>query len=310
MAKLSTLLCENDHEMNKRGRTLFIVSFLAPAVLIYAGLVVYPLIQAFAYSSYRWSGLSDQRTYVGSQNFVKLAHDDIFWKAVHNNLFLFVVGGLITIAIAVAIAHGLQGSGRLAKMLRSVVLFPQMMSLVAVAILWMFIFNPKSGLVTPFLEAIGLKSWVHTWLGEPTTALPSVGVAFVWYAAGFYIMLFAAGLKSLPADIFEASALDGAIGLRRFWKVTWPMMWSVKRIAVVHLAISVVNVFVLVYLMTRGGPDRATEMMLTYLYRTAFENSQFGYATAIAVANFGIVMLLAVAILLAFRRDPSARRTA
>ncbi|MFI5387104.1 MAG: carbohydrate ABC transporter permease, partial [Fimbriimonadales bacterium] len=190
------------------------------------------------------------------------------------------------------------------------VLFPQMISLVAVAVLWMFIFNPQFGLVTSLLKAIGLGGWVHTWLGEPGTALPSVGVAFAWYAMGFYILLFAAGLKAIPSDINEAAELDGAIGLQRFWRVTWPMLWSVKRIAVVHLAITVVNIFALVFLMTQGGPDRATEMMLTYLYEKGFRDSQVGYATAIAVANFVIVMVLALGILLAFRRDPAERRTA
>jgi N-acetylglucosamine transport system permease protein len=289
---------------------MFIASFLAPAVLIYAGVVVYPLIQAFLFSSYRWSGLSNRKTYVGKENFVGLWHDDVFWKAVRNNLSLYVVGGFCILVLAVAIAHGLQGGGKLSRTLRSVVLFPQMISLVAVAVLWMFIFNPQFGLVTSFLKFAGLGGWVHTWLGEPKTALGSVGVAFAWYASGFYIMLFAAGLKAIPADIYEAAELDGAIGLSRFWRVTWPMLWSVKRIAVVHLAITSVNIFALVYLMTQGGPDRSTEVMLTYLYERAFTDSRFGYATAIAVANFVIVMLLAAVILLAFRRDPSERRTA
>jgi len=296
--------------VGKRGRGVFIVSFLAPAALIYAGIVIVPLVQAFAFSFYQWRGLSEEKTYVGTGNFVKLAHDDVFWKAVRNNLELFVVGGIIIITLAVALAHGLQGTGRISKTLRSVVLFPQMISLVAVAVLWMFIFNPQFGLLTASMNALGLGSHTHTWLGEPETAFPSVGVAFAWYAVGFYTMLFAAALKSIPSDINEAAELDGAVGFRRFWRVTWPMLWSVKRIAIVHLAITVINVFVLVLLMTQGGPDHATEVMLTYLYSNAFRYSQFGYATAIAVVNFIIVMLLALAILLVFRRDPTERRTA
>lgn len=295
--------------MNRRGKGIFIISFLAPAVLVYAGLVIYPLIQAFRFSAYRWSGLSNRKTFIGMRNFVDLSKDDVFWKAVRNNLVLFFVGGLIILGLAVAVAHGLQGTGRVSKTLRSVVLFPQMISLVAVATLWMFIFNPRFGILTSFLNGVGLNGWVHTWLGESKTAFGSVGIAFGWYAIGFYIMLFAAGLKAIPSDIREAAELDGAVGMRRFWSVTWPMLWSVKRIAVVHYAITVVNVFALVILMTRGGPDRATEVMLTYLYERGFDDSKFGYATAIAVANFVIVMLLALGILIAFRRDPADRRT-
>lgn len=296
--------------LNRRGRTLFIISFLAPAVLLYVGFVVYPLIQAFALSAYRWRGLSPVKTYVGGGNFVKLAHDHVFWKSVENNLWILVVCGVIVIALSIAVAHGLQSAGKLSRTLRTIVLFPQMISLVAVAILWMFIFNPQFGLLTSGMKAIGLAGWTHTWLGEPETALASVGVSFIWYAVGFYIMLFAAGLKSLPTDVIEASALDGAVGLKRFWRVTWPMLWSVKRIAIVYLAINVVNIFALVFLMTQGGPDRATEVMLTYLYQNAFKFSEFGYATAIAVANFVLVMVLATVILVAFRRDPTEPRRA
>jgi N-acetylglucosamine transport system permease protein len=294
--------------VNQKGRGLFIVSFLAPAVLLYGFFVVWPLIQAFAFSTYRWRGISAKKTFVGMENFAKLSHDDAFAKAVRNNLTLLVVGGFAIIVISVALAHAMQGRGRAARALRSVILLPQMVSLVVVAILWMFIFNPQFGLLTTGLKLVGLQSLVHTWLGDPRTALPSVGTAFAWYAIGFYAMLFATALKSMPEEVGEAAELDGATGLTRFWQVTWPMLWSVKRIAVVHLTITVINVFALVYLMTQGGPDRATEVLLTYLYESAFKNSQFGYATAIAVANFAIVMVLSGLILAFFRRDPQEPR--
>lgn len=284
--------------MRDLRRGAFVLGFLAPAVLIYAGLVLYPLLQAFAFSAYRWRGVSAKRTFVGLENFGKLVHDEVLLRAIRNNLTLLVIGGLVIIALAVAIAHGLHGNSRTARTLRAVVLFPQMTSLVVVAILWTFVFNPQMGIVKG-----------KAFLGDPQLALPAVGAAFVWYAVGFYTMLFSAGLRSLPAEVVEAAELDGAVGLHRFWRVTWPMLWSLKRIAVVHLTIGVMNVFALVFLMTQGGPDRATEVMLTYLYESAFKNSQFGYATAIAVVNFAVVMLLSTAILVAFRRDPQEART-
>lgn len=296
--------------VNQKGRGLFIVSFLAPAVLLYGVFVIWPLLQAFVLSTYRWRGVSLHKKFVGMENFAKLSHDEAFAKAVRNNLTLLVVGGFVIMVLAVALAHAMQGKGKLAGALRSVILLPQMVSLVVVAIMWMFIFNPQFGLLTSGLNAVGLGGWVHTWLGDPKTALPSVGTAFAWYALGFYAMLFATALRSLPEETSEAAELDGAVGFTRFWKVTWPMLWSVKRIAVVHLTITVVNVFSLVYLMTRGGPNRATEVLLTYLYENAFTNSQFGYATAIAVANFLIVMVLSLLILAFFRRDPQEAREA
>ncbi len=294
--------------MTQKGRGAFIAAFLAPAVLIYAVFVIYPLIQAFTFSAYRWRGVSAKRTFIGFDNFKQLAGDDAFHKALQNNLVLLVVGGIITMALALALAHGLQGRSKLAKTLRGVILFPQIISLVVVAILWMFVYNPGFGLLTSGLKAIGLGGWVHAWIGEPKTALGSVGVAFVWYSVGFYVMLFAAGLRSLPAEVMEAAELDGAVGLKRLKEVTWPMLWSVKRVAIVHFTIAVMNVFALVYLMTSGGPDRSTETLLTYLYESAFKESQFGYATAIAVVNFVVVMLLAAGILFWLRKDPEGAR--
>ncbi|RYG47597.1 sugar ABC transporter permease, partial [bacterium] len=121
---------------------------------------------------------------------------------------------------------------------------------------------------------------------------------------GFYIMLFEAGLKQVPEEVNEAAALDGSLGWHRFRNVTWPLLWSVKRVAVIYLVINSMNVFALVFLMTRGGPDHASEVMLTHLYEQAFVNSSFGYATAVAIGNSFVVMALTLLILFVFRRNP------
>lgn len=291
-----------------RERATFIVSFLAPAVLIYAAFVVWPLIQALIFSAYRWRGLSVRRTYVGLGNFEKLKADPIFATAVKNNVWLLVGAGAVMVALAIAVAHGLRMKGRTARLLRGIVLFPQMISLVVVAVLWQFILNPQ-GLLNAGLRSVGLGGVTRTWLGDSAWALPSVGVAFIWAALGFYVLLFAAGLQAIPEEVNEAAALDGSVGWHRFRTVTWPLLWSVKRVATVNLVINVMNLFALVFLMTRGGPDRKSEVMLTYLYEQSFVNSQFGYATAVAVGNFVVIMALTLLILYVFRRNPvEARR--
>ena len=246
------------------------------------------------------------RKFVGAENFVKLGQDDVFWKAIGHNLWIFAVCGAAIVVLAVGVAHALRGGGVAAKVLRSVYLFPQVISLVAVAVLWQFIFNPQ-GLLNAGLRLLGLKN-APTWLGDPSLALAAVGVAFSWYVLGFYIMLFAAGIQSIPDEVFEAAELDGSKGFHRFWTLTWPLLWSVKRVAVVYLVINVMNIFALVLLMTRGGPDRKSEVMLTYLYEQAFTNSQFGYATAMAIGNFAVILALSLAIMFVFRRDPTLRR--
>lgn len=293
--------------MDKRGRNAFIASFLVPAVLVYGWFVVWPFIQALQYSAYSWRGLSLNRKFIGTKNFEKLGQDDVFWQSVSHNLWLLVVCGVVVVTVAVGLAHALRGGGTMAKVLRGVYLFPQVISLVAVAVLWSFIFNPQ-GLLNGGLRQLGLDKLAQTWLGDPKYALPAVGVAFVWYVLGFYIMLFAAGIQNVPQETYEAAELDGSKGLHRFWKVTWPLLWSVKRVAVVYLIVNVFNIFALVLLMTRGGPDRKSEVMLTYLYEKAFTEYQFGYATALAVGNFVVIMLLSLLVLFFFRRDPAERR--
>lgn len=291
-----------------RERTTFIVSFLAPAFLIYAAFVIWPLIQAILFSAYRWRGVSIRRTYVGFGNFTRLQADPVFLTAVKNNLWLLVGSGVVMIALAIAVAHALRMKGGMAKALRGIILFPQMVSMVVVAVLWQFILNPE-GLLNAGLRAVGLGGMTRTWLGDSSWALPSIGVAFIWAALGFYVLLFSAGLQAIPEEVNEAAALDGSVGWHRFRTVTWPLLWSVKRVATVNLVINVMNLFALVFLMTRGGPDRRSEVMLSYLYEQAFVNSQFGYATAVAVGNFVVIMALTLIVLFIFRRNPvEARR--
>jgi N-acetylglucosamine transport system permease protein len=291
------------------SRTAFIVSFLAPAVAVYAIFVVVPLLQALQISLYRWRGVSVKRTFVGLENFGKLLHDDSLLRSLHNALWLLVFAFLAVFAGGIAAAHALNRPGRLSRTVRGLVLFPQVVSVVAVAVLWEFLLRSDAtvGLVNGLLALVGIHGRV--WLGESSTALPSVGVVFVWQALGFYVLLFLAGIKGIAAETMEAAELDGSTGLHRLRTITWPLLWSVKRIAAIYLVINVLNVFALVLLLTNGGPDRHTEMPLTYLYEQAFTNSEFGYATSIAVVDFALAMLLSLLVMVVYRRNPTEART-
>jgi N-acetylglucosamine transport system permease protein len=294
--------------MTPRARAAFITGFLLPATALYAVFVVVPVVQAFAFSLYRWRGISANRTFIGLENFRQLLNDPLVWLALRHNLLLFAGTSVVILALSLALAHAIGHDTRAARFLRSVYLFPQVISLVVVAILWMFILNPSFGILNAALKAVGLGHWAIAWLGEKPTALASIGAAHVWHALGFYIMLFSAALRTIPPDVMEAATLDGATGLVRLRYVTLPMLWAVLRIALVYMAIGAMNIFSLVFLMTQGGPDRATEVMLTYLYEQAFKNSDFGYATALAVVNFVLVMALSAGILALFRYNPQEGR--
>jgi N-acetylglucosamine transport system permease protein len=295
--------------MKQVSRRVFIAAFLAPSVLLYALFLVWPLLQAFNDSRFQLSGVSANRTEVGLRNFETLFRSDAFWQALRNSGWVLVVAGLLLVALGVGVAHLLHHSGRFARFLRGVFLFPQVVSLVAVAIIWKFLYNPSFGLIGTTVELAIQDVAAAGLLGTRATALPSVTAAFVWWALGFYVMLFLAGLRSVPSEVNEAAELDGAQGWRRFRLVTWPMLWSVKRVAVAYVVINVVNLFALVFLMTRGGdPDRATEVVLTYLYELGFENGTFGLASAQAVVVFVLTMALTALVLFWFRRDPEGAR--
>jgi N-acetylglucosamine transport system permease protein len=294
--------------MKRRGEKLFIAAFLAPAVLIYAVFVVLPLIQAFWYSLFDFRGTNlDRMDFVGLKNYERLSQDEIFHRALINNMMLLLGALAVMMVLGLLLAHAAQSDKWWGKALRSIYLFPHIISIVIVGILWSFIFHPTVGLVTSGLKAMGVQD-IPIWMGDKNTALPGIGVAFVWYGIGFVIMLLSAGIRGIPQDIQEAAELDGAKSLQKFWSVTWPMIWSVRRIVVIHTIIQALNTFALVRLMSNGGPSRASEVTLTYLYERGFEgNSFYGEATAIAVVNFVLVMILSGIVMLIFRKDPSGR---
>ena len=287
---------------------LFVASFLAPTLLLYGLFVIVPLLQVLQLSLYRWRGVSQHRTFVGLENFHRLASDEIFFKAIKNSFLLIGICGPILILAGVAVAHLLNSESRISRFARAIYLFPQVISLVVVAVLWSFIYNPSFGLLDAVLKLIGMGNSIRPWLGDPATALPAVAVSFIWDALGFYGMLFAAGLKGIPEEIREAAELDGAVGLKRFWKVTWPLLWSIKKVASTYIVINVLNTFALVYLMTHGGPDRATDTLLTYLYEKGFSDFRFGDASAIGVANLVLALGMAGILALVFRKDPTEAR--
>jgi N-acetylglucosamine transport system permease protein len=254
--------------------------------------------------------VSANKTFAGLENYANLVSDRVFWISLLHNVVFMIVGGTLILVVALAVAHAIQSNHLIARAIRGVYLLPHILSLVIVAIIWTFIYNPSFGLLTGTLKSLGAEHLSITWLGDGRTVLGAVILAFVWYALGFYIMLFSTGIKAVPEEVKEASQLDGAQGLRRFLSITWPLLWPVRRIAIINLVIASLNVFAIVYLMTEGGPDRKTEVTLTYLYEQGFRNSQYGYAASIAVANLVVVFLLTGLVMLGLRRNPEVGRAA
>lgn len=292
-------------------RTRFILGFLSPAIILYGLFVGLPLIQAFYYSMFRWKGVSTKMTFVGPKNLIEIAKTDVMHTAVINQILLLTCGGIMLIMLAVSLAHALQKPSKVGKAVQAIMLFPQVVSLVIVGIIWQFMWNPSSGLLIKAGTAIGIPFPKEGVVGVAGWANVAILIAFIWHALGFYVMLFGAGLRNIDSEIIEASEIDGASGWVRFRRITWPLLWSVKRVAVIYIVSNVMGTFVLVKLITNAGPDNATQVLLTYMYQRGWDQSQMGQASAIAAYSFIIAMILGTVVWRVIGKNPeNPRRSA
>jgi ABC-type sugar transport system permease subunit len=286
-------------------RTPFIICFLAPACIFYGLFVIWPVLQAFFVSTFRWRGVSSERQFVGLDNFKTLFQDSSFWNALSHSIWILVVAGIVIMVIAMAMAHVLQRETRGIHMMRSVYLIPQVLSLVVVGIIWMFFYNPKFGIVKSSFEFIGWKEAASIpWLADQRFALPAITVVIIWQSLGFYIMLLSTGLKNIPKEVTESAMLDGAKNLTLLRRITLPLMRPILRISVIYLIIGCLNTFAIVFVMNDGQRIAKTDVMLTYLYDKAFRESNYGVATALAVFNFVLVMVLSMVVMRLFKKKP------
>jgi N-acetylglucosamine transport system permease protein len=296
----------------RHGKYPFIIGFLAVPVALYSVFVVAAYLQTFQLALTEWTGLGPIK-YVGLQNFVKLWHDELFWKSIRHNLFLLILLPIITIAIALVFAfllnvgggprsgvtRGVWGS----KVYRVIFFFPQLLALAIVAVIFGRVFAPdKSGLVNGLFPS-SWKPWLF--LADGRYALACILAVLVWQAIGFYVVLFSAGMGSIPSEVYEAAALDGATRITLFFRITVPLLWNTIQVAWVYLGIAAFDAFALVNIMSvdRGGPDGATSVLALMIYRNAFEYSQAGYASALGVVLFFLTLTFAALTLRVTRRD-------
>ncbi len=249
------------------ARHSLVLVFLAPAGVLYATFFLLPMAQAFYVSLFRWSGLSQHRTFVGLANFRKLlgfemsdghriASDPVFWKALGHNFEFLVLSLVVVIPLALFFGSALSRRVWGSRTYRAVYLFPNMISVVAVAVLWSFVYHPRFGVLNYLVSGVGLQPPANGWLGEPRTALPCIIVTSMWFSLGFYIVLLLAGIQSIPRTFYEAAEIDGAGGWQQFRHITIPLVWEMLKLAVVYLVIQTINVFGLVWVMTDGRPHR------------------------------------------------------
>lgn len=285
MAELSGLLPQQQSSRLRRHWATYGAGYLfvAPALALYVVFMIYPFIQSIYYAFTDWDGAQSTKNFVGFDNFKTLWGDDVLWNSLWHTLIWVVIGTIGPIIVGLLLAMLLWRRPKGFTVFRTVYFMPQVLSSVVIAIVWGWIYNPLFGILNQGLDRVGLESWSRGWLGDPDFALYAVLVAAMWAETGFVFVVFLAGLQNVSKDLLEAATLDGANAWRRFRDVTVPQLANVVTVVTALLLIGGFSVFDIVFAMTGGGPNRATEVIATYTYSEAFTQNRIGYASTLSL---------------------------
>jgi len=277
----------------RRRRSILVGwSFILPNFLGFALFTLVPVIAAFVLAFMKWDAYNPP-TFVGIKNFVRLFGDQNFHVALGNTL-VYAIGHVpLTLACSLGLALLLNQKLRGIAFFRVAIFFPYITSLVAIAIVWNMLFDPVNGPINQFLQMIGIAH-PPGWTATTEWALPAVILTSVWRDMGYYMVLFLAGLQAIPQEYYEAASVDGAGRWRTFWSITLPSLRPTTFLVLVLLSVSSFKVFDLIFVMTGGGPGRATLVLSQLIYQDGILNGQFGYSSAISLVLFLIVLIVTV----------------
>ncbi|MFB4168419.1 carbohydrate ABC transporter permease [Virgibacillus sp. JSM 102003] len=285
--------------MNKvMSNKLMIALYILPALLLIAVLIYIPLILTGYYGLMEWDGIGEMQ-FIGLENYINAVQDEKFWESA---LHSFLLAGfstlslIIYLAISLILASKIKGAG----LLRKIYLIPMLLSSVAIAQLWIKIYNPANGILNSILGSIGIDN-PPVWLGNPDVVLYAIFIPILWQYAGFYILIYYAALKNIPDSLIEAAKIDGASPIQIAYKVKLPLIMGVIKVTIVLAIVGSLKYFDLIYVMTGGGPSGASEVMASYMYKLAFSVSDFGYGSAI-----GFLLLIITLIVTVFIRKLTA----
>lgn len=280
------------HRFSARAlkRCAVIACFLAPSLLIFLLYRVLPLLWNLYLSFEFWSPLRPAR-FAGVANYIEMWQDDVFWQALGNTL-IFMAAAPVAIAIALGLALLVNSDLKGAAVYRTIIFLSYPLMTVAVAIIWRWMYDPRGGLINYALRSAGLISRPISFLESDTWALPCVILADMWQVLGFYMIVLLTGLQAIPPHLYEAARIDGAPAHARFWRITLPLLRPSLFLCGVVGILNSFTAFDLIYVMTQGGPDHATELLITYIYRTGFGDTRFDYAAALTIVQFALLLVL------------------
>ena len=275
---------------------LFICISVLPAVILTLMFTIWPTVQALYLSFTNATSLGLNNKFVALDNYIYMFHDKSFIQALKNTAKLMAVVPVITIFCSLVLAFVLNQCKLKERVLyRTIFYFPNIVSLTVVGIIWSFVFHPNVGIVNKILGAVGLENLQRSWLGDSKTALWCIAFTLLWQAAGYYMVMHIAAMDGISPEIYESATLDGASAWRKLVSITMPLMKDIIGITFVLALSGTINLsFVLSQVMTGGGPNGASSVLLQYMYTQGFVNGNFGYAMAITVFTLAISVALSM----------------
>ena len=278
----------------KRKNAAFIAACLFPSLILLLVFVIYPTVSIFNVSLFKWGGYSKIKTFVALENYKILFTDRRFFDSLKNSLLLIIVVSAVTLVLSLFCAEVLTREKLRAKTFFRIVLYiPNILSTVVIAAVFSAIYDPKSGLLNSIISLFSDKEAI-LWLGDRSLVIYSVAIAMIWQAVGYYMVMYMSSMAQVPKSLYEAASLEGAGRIRTFFSITLPSIMPTLRTTLTFFIISNINIsFLLVRAMTGGGPDGASEVLLSYMYKQAYTNSSYGYGMAIGTVVFILSFALA-----------------
>ena len=289
----------------KRREAFTALLFLAPFLVIYLLFLVYPLFRGVWISLHDWDLMDDEiRYFIGFLNYQDLWNDPIFWRATRNTLYFVALTVPSMTVLSLLLALAVSGGGRIRAICRSIFFLSSVFSVTVVTLIWAMVFAVDRGLIAPIFEAVGAEP--INFLGSPTWAMPSIAIATLWWGVGLPMALFLAALGAIPRELYEAAELDHASRWMTFWRITLPSIRHTLMLVLVLQIVGQFQVFGQAQLMTNGGPSGMTRTLVLYIYDTAFRDWLVGYAAAIALALFAMMLVFSMLQLWLGRRGDDA----
>lgn len=287
--------------MRKNKKT--ILAFVLPALIIYTAIVMIPILSSVYYSFFRWNIL-DTIKFTGLNNYINLfSKDAIFIKSMKNTFLLMFWSLVIQTPLAIALAIAISGRIKGKRYFKTVFFLPNILSSVAIGLLWTFVYNPEFGIVNRLLSSVGLGKFIRLWLADEKTVMGSVIAVICWQFVGYHMIIYLAAIENIPADLKEAALIDGVNQFGMIMHIILPLIKPIIGIDTVLMATGSLRFFDLIYVMTNGGPNHASEVIASYMYYKSFRDYQYGYGSAVSVVLLILCLIVTFILKKAFKSE-------